>query len=69
MLSEVANAENCTVYPLDENVAMRVSGELDIHDAIIVATALVYRELSTDTVVVVTRDEAIIRSGLVQTIW
>ncbi len=69
MLSEVANAENCTVDPLDENVAMRVSGELDIHDAIIVATALVYRELSTDTVVVVTRDEAIIRSGLVQTIW
>jgi hypothetical protein len=43
--------------------------ELDIHDAIIVATALIYRELSTEAVVVVTRDEAIIRSGLAQTLW
>lgn len=69
ILSEIASAENCTVYPLDEHVALRVSGELEIHDAIIVATALVYRDMLNERVGVITRDEEIARSGLVEVIW
>ncbi len=62
-------AENCSLYPLDELVAARISGELDLHDAIIVATALVYRERVNEEVAIVTRDEKIAQSGLIPVIW
>jgi PIN domain nuclease of toxin-antitoxin system len=40
----LVSASNCVLYPLDEQVAMLIPTELNIHDAIIVATALVYRD-------------------------
>ena len=69
ILSDVASAENCTVYPLDERVAALVSGDLDLHDAIIVATAIIYRDMLGEPVAVVTRDEMIAQSGLVPVVW
>jgi len=41
----LVTAVNCVLYPLDEQVAMRIPPWLNIHDAIIVATALVYRDM------------------------
>ncbi|MBI3177630.1 MAG: PIN domain-containing protein [Chloroflexi bacterium] len=69
ILTEIASAENCTVYPLDERVAAHVSGNLDLHDAIIVGTAIVYRDVLGKEVAIVTRDEMIARSGLVPVVW
>lgn len=69
VLNEVANAENCTVYPLDDLVVNSISGELDIHDAIIVATAKVYQDILGESVAIVTRDKMIAASGLIPTIW
>lgn len=69
ILSEVASADNCTVYPLDEEVATLVSGDLDIHDAIIVATALVYRKMLGESAAVITKDKMIAQSGLVAVVW
>lgn len=68
-LSKLRRAENCTIYPLDELVASNLPQELDIHDGIIVATALVQNEFADSAVVLVTRDRAIRESGLVTTIW
>jgi len=58
-----------TVYPFDEAVVTRMPTNLDIHDAIIVGTALVYRELLGTDARIVTRDPAIASSGVVNTIW
>jgi len=69
VLHEVASAENCTVYPLDEVIASNISGDLELHDAIIVATALIYRDTLGETVAIVTRDERITRSGIVTVVW
>jgi len=41
-------ASNCVLYPLDEQVVMQIPTGLNIHDAIIVATALVYRDIGLD---------------------
>jgi PIN domain nuclease of toxin-antitoxin system len=69
VLAGVAGAANCTVYPLDEEVVLRLPTNLDIHDAIIVATSLLYRDLMGRDVAVLTRDELIRNANLIRTIW
>ena len=69
VLRHVARAENCTIYPLDEVVAERLPVSLNIHDGLIVATALVYRDVLKQDVAVVTKDEKIAQSGIVDTVW
>ncbi|HWQ33144.1 MAG TPA: PIN domain-containing protein [Blastocatellia bacterium] len=62
-------AGNCSIYPLDEQVASLTPLSLNIHDAIIVATGLVYRDVLKRSVALVTKDGEITRSGLISTIW
>ena len=69
VLSQVANSSNCIVYPLDEEVVSRVSANVNIHDAIIVATGLVFKDLIGHDVAVVTKDESIKQSNLIRTVW
>ena len=69
VFARVAGASNCVVYPLDEAVVERLPGTLDIHDAIIVATALVFREVLGRETSVITKDAAIRNSGLVRVVW
>ena len=62
-------AANCVAYPLDEQVVALIPNSLNIHDAIIVATALVYKDILNLPVEVVTKDAEITASGLVKTCW
>ena len=62
-------AANCVAYPLDEQVVSMIPTSLNIHDAIIVATALVYRNILKLPVEIVTKDNEIKSSGLVPTCW
>jgi len=65
----IADTSNVLTYPLDELVVERLPTQLRIHDAIIVATALVFRDVIGVPVAVLTRDTQITNSNLVQTIW
>ena len=69
VLSEVASSSNCTVYPLDEEIVSRISTNLNIHDAIIVATGLLFRDLMGHDVAIITKDKAIRSSNLINTVW
>jgi PIN domain nuclease of toxin-antitoxin system len=62
-------ASNSVVYPLDEQVVALVPTGLEIHDAIVVATALLYRDVLRQEANVITKDEAIRDSGLVEVLW
>ncbi len=66
---QFVNSTNCTVYPLDEKVVAKIPIGLDIHDAIITATAIVYRDLFQQPVTLITKDGKITQSGLIQTLW
>jgi PIN domain nuclease of toxin-antitoxin system len=68
-LHYVANTANCTIAPMDERVVDRLPTTLNIHDAIIVGTALVHRDVLGDQVALITRDAEITASGLLQVIW
>lgn len=69
VLSQVANSSNCIVYPLDEEVVSRIPTGVNIHDAIIVATGLVFKDLMGHDVAIVTKDELIKQSNLIRTVW
>src|SRR3989339_244532 len=56
----------CTIYPLDLSVIEKLPLNLDIHDGIICATALVYKEFLKEEACLVTKDEKIIKSGLIK---
>lgn len=69
VLSQVANSSNCIVYPLDEEVVSRIPTGVNIHDAIIIATGLVFKDLMGHDVAIVTKDELIKQSNLIRTVW
>ncbi|MEK7832396.1 MAG: PIN domain-containing protein [Acidobacteriota bacterium] len=66
---KILSAANCSTHPLDEDVVAKIPGSLDIHDAIIVATALVYRDIRQQPTTLITKDGKITQSGLIQTLW
>lgn len=68
-LNYVAHTANCTVAPMDERVVDMLPTTLNIHDAIIVGTALVYRDRVNEPVALITRDAEITASGLVPVVW
>lgn len=53
VLRNIASATNCIVYPLDQTVVEFLPTSLEIHDAIIVATALVFRDILGEQVAIV----------------
>ena len=57
-------SENCLIYPVDEDVVDEMSTGLNIHDALIVATGLVYKNILGEDVKILTEDEEIINSNI-----
>lgn len=59
------------VYPLTLDVLRRMprTPGIEMHDAIVCATAALVAESSSEDVQVITKDRAIVGSGLVETVW
>lgn len=57
----LSESENCIIYPVDEDVVDAMPVGLSIHDALIVATGLVYRNILGEEVKILTEDEEIIQ--------
>lgn len=63
------NTPNTKIYPLDEEVVSKIPLGLDIHDAVITATAIVYRDIRKQPATLITKDGKITQSGFIQTLW
>jgi hypothetical protein len=57
------------LFPLTEPVLALLPVELEIHDAVICATALLLQEAGADAVGVLTCDRQIAGSGIVRSVW
>lgn len=68
VLSAVGSAERCTIYPVDLHVIEAMPPGLDIHDGLIVGTALVLQPV-LGQVAIITCDQAVTHAGLVPTVW
>jgi len=69
VFAHIASTTNCVIYPLDEAIVEHLPTTLDIHDAVIVATAIVLRDVLGRSTSVVTKDAEIQASGLVEIVW
>ena len=63
------HVKNCRIHPLDEDLVSFIPTGLNIHDSIIVATALFYRDAKQLPTALITKDGEITRSRLIQTLW
>ncbi len=68
-LQQIEIAANVLLHPLDISVVTRAPVELEIHDAIIVGTALYLSKEFREPVPLVTLDKTISNSRLVPVIW
>ena len=66
---DLINTSNCTIYPADEQVVSLIPTNLNIHDAIVVATSLVYRDLFKQKTTLITKDKEIEDSKLIDILW
>ncbi len=69
VMNHIRRTQNVRVYPLDELVVERMPSTLRIHDAIIVATGIVFRDVFHFPTSLITRDAQIRGCGLLNTIW
>lgn len=69
VLSSITSSPNYTVAPLDIPTIGYLPDNLDIHDALVVATALHVGQLYNDEVVILTMDLRITESPLTKTLW
>lgn len=66
----IENDQRCIVQPMDLDVVSMLPTKLEIHDAIITATALLFKgNPYFEDVEIITKDEEILKSKLVKTIW
>ena len=63
VIDYLSESENCIIYNVDEDVVNEMPEGLNIHDALIVATGLVYKNILKEHVMILTEDEEIIKSG------
>ncbi|MEK6540469.1 MAG: PIN domain-containing protein [Deltaproteobacteria bacterium] len=68
VLEYLSESENCVVYPVDEDVVEKMPDSLNIHDALIVGTGLVYKNILREEVSILTEDEEIAISGILPVI-
>lgn len=64
VIEYLSDAENCIIYPVDEDVVEEMPDGLNIHDALIVATGLIYKNILAKEVKILTEDEDIIKSNI-----
>ncbi len=64
VIEYLSECDNCIVYPVNEDVIEHMPEGLDIHDGIIVATGLIYKNFLGDNVFILTEDETIRNSGI-----
>ena len=69
VLQAIRSDARFALIELDLTIVQLMPLELDIHDAIVVATALDRIEILLEECAVITKDREIIASGLVPTVW
>ena len=64
VIDYLSEAKNCIIYPVDEDIVENMPERLNIHDALIVATGIVYKNILRENVKILTEDEEIIKTAI-----
>jgi len=69
VIDAIEGDPRCVVYPFDYTCVQALDEHLDLHDAIIAATAVVFRDAVDPSTALVTKDRMIHATGAVKAIW
>ncbi len=69
VVAAIEGDPRCVAYPFDFACVEVLDERLNLHDAIITATATVFRHSVDSSTTLVTRDEETRASGIVKTVW
>ncbi len=69
VVSAILEDARCQIYPLDMFTIAHMPADLDIHDALIVATALLCRDITGEETAIITSDAKIRASRLLPVVW
>jgi len=71
VIEHLENDPRCVIYPVDLNVLTELPTTLELHDAVIVATAKIFEKYrkADGEVFVLTKDREITKSGIINTLW
>lgn len=68
-MQAIENDQRCIIYPFDLPCVENLDERLDLHDGIIVATGVIFRDSVDQSTKIVTRDVTIKQSGIINTLW
>lgn len=69
VVAAIEHDPRCVVYPFDFACVEAMDERLNLHDAIIAATAVVFRNSVDASTALVTRDQEVRDAGVVKTLW
>jgi PIN domain nuclease of toxin-antitoxin system len=69
ILSAIEQDQRCQIYPFDLASIEKLDESLNLHDAMIVAAGLVFKESVDPSTAILTKDRDIREAGLIETIW
>ena len=69
VLRFIASSAHASLFPLDDEIISELPVQLEMHDAIVCATAVYWKHVLLLESAVLTKDRRIVDSGLVATIW
>lgn len=69
VMQAIENDHRCIIYPFDLSCVEHLDERLDLHDGIIVATGVIFRDSVDQSTKIITRDVTIKQSGIINTLW
>lgn len=69
VVQAVESDRRCIIYPFDLSCVENLDERFDLHDGIIVATGIVFRDSMDPAAKIITRDTLIKKSGIIDTLW
>lgn len=68
-MAAIESDPRCVIYPFDLACVENLDERLNLHDGVIAATGVLFRDSLDTSTKLITRDKAIKELGIIDTIW
>jgi PIN domain nuclease of toxin-antitoxin system len=69
VIQAIENDQRCIIYPFDLSCVESLDERFNLHDGIIVATGVIFRDSIDPSAKIITRDRTIRESGIIDILW
>lgn len=69
VMQAIEHDQRCIIYPFDLSCVEYLDERLDLHDGVIVATGVIFRDSVDQSTKIIARDASIKQSAIIYTLW